>query len=452
MGKKRSKYNERLKSSRDVGIVLVYADNYKGADAVSMRLPGCDAGKRRKVQPFYGPLHELASLLKIDVKYDGDKRWWDGRRISEPTAIIEPRVGLLDKVGKIYAVIGAPTLFTKTSKMRAPSWSLPAGPPQVGGTCVAAGVASVVEDDDLFVCHGCYATDGNYRYGTKQLSMMVMRTVTEQAVKRGIFTAMMSKCIEIYKSKVRKDSIKAIVDGKTVSKAYKLDTSYFRIHDSGDMWWQPGYLEAWIEVARRCPDVRFWAPMRDWVLGDRQVRAVQQILANAPPNFILRPSAVHVGDVAPNIDEFAAGTSVSFDAVEEGIAQWDCPAYDHEQEVSCTTARQGKGCRFCWDQPNIAVNYQPHGSEMTRKKLVGAVRKSTSSHRNPPDLAETYQDYLDDPTSNPSPEHGFDVWLAANGFDTAQWDEAEWYKMLRHLGLDDDSISSYLSSTAERQP
>src|SRR6516162_9609523 len=39
----------------------------------------------------------------------------------------------------------------------------------------------------------------------------------------------------------------------------------FRIHDSGDFF-SAAYANAWYEVCRQLPDIRFWAPTRAWQL------------------------------------------------------------------------------------------------------------------------------------------------------------------------------------------
>ena len=63
------------------------------------------------------------------------------------------------------------SLLTQTSKMSAPSFSLPAGEPKAGGTCVFAGMAAQEKfGDDYFICRRCYATSANYGYAEAMLS------------------------------------------------------------------------------------------------------------------------------------------------------------------------------------------------------------------------------------------------------------------------------------------
>jgi len=82
--------------------------------------------------------------------------------------------------GKSIKGMNQVALFSSTSKMSSPSFSLPAGPPREGGTCIAAGknASRLVRpargtqpggsrrDDkgNAFICDACYSTAGNYFY------------------------------------------------------------------------------------------------------------------------------------------------------------------------------------------------------------------------------------------------------------------------------------------------
>lgn len=84
------------------------------------------------------------------------------------------------------------SLFSSTSKMSSPSFSLPAGPPREGGTCAAAerGAKKLVRpargdapgarrrdaQGRSFICDLCYSTAGNYYYpnvSTAQAARMI---------------------------------------------------------------------------------------------------------------------------------------------------------------------------------------------------------------------------------------------------------------------------------------
>jgi len=419
---KRNRYINRLFIAREAPpIKLVYQDG--------------------REELFAGPLPQLIDRLKIEMVFDGAKFPWTspaGHRdhAREPGFFIEPRI----QFGS-YAPVGFITVFTKTSKMRCPSFSLPVGPSDMGGTCLVAGQRALVEDDDLFICHGCYASDGNYRMSSTQLTAGVRRIVVIRALKRGSFVDAMVEAIRAYRAKPRHDDLKAKVDGKSRKVGtYQLDTHYVRIHDAGDVLWQPGYREAWTDIASRVRDVLFWMPTRDWALGRNAIRR----LTSTRANLVVRPSALHVGDPAPEVEGLDAGTSVAFDAVEQGLAEVNCPAYDQKKDKSCQTAR----CRRCWTQPTKTINYEPHGREMTRKKLAAAIAR-----RNPPaSLEDIYDAYLGDPTSNPADDTGFEVWMARNDLYAADWSQAEWWSLLHEIGLDGDETAEYLENTAEWRP
>jgi len=423
---KRSRYVNRLRKSREAPpISLVYLDGHE--------------------EPFRGQLPELVDVLKIEMVFSGPFPWKTpgGYQdyVREPGFIIEPRI----RFGS-YSPIGFVSVFSKTSKMRCPSFSLPAGPVEIGGTCLAAGRRDLVEDDALFICHGCYATDGNYRQPSTQLTAGVRRVAVVRGLRHGTFVTAMVAAFKSYRSKLRFDDIKAKVDGKTRKVGtYQLDTDYMRIHDAGDVLWQPGYLEAWAQIANHVRGVRFWMPCRDWALGRNAVRRLSEARASARGGLVIRPSALHVGDPAPEVGGLDAGTSVALDAVEEGLAEFNCPAYDQKKDKSCQTAR----CRRCWTQPTKTVNYEPHGKEMTVKKLAAAIAR----RNNPPlSLEEVYVTYLDDPTANPADDAGFEVWMARNGLYADDWSHDAWWSLLHKIGLDGDETAAYLEGVAEWQP
>jgi hypothetical protein len=163
---------------------------------------------------------------------------------------------------------------------------------------------------------------------------------------------------------------------------------YFRLHDSGDFFSRK-YLEAWNEVARRLPDVKFWAPTRIWALpnGTDWVNDLNlSIGTDGQPNFIIRPSQYMInrpapvpneGDFGPN---WAAWTTVYGEEVkwntmadegpfiEDGDPfNWDCQAYQvNEAAHNCRAARAPDlpedevGCRACWEYRGMSVNYTQH--------------------------------------------------------------------------------------------
>ena len=146
--------------------------------------------------------------------------------------------------------------------------------------------------------------------------------------------------------------------------AFGEDPLFFRIHDSGDFTFSPNTYLLWKLVAEdpRMSAVSFWAPTRMWVFP--QFRRI--VSENPPPeNMSLRPSALHFNDLAPGIDGFHAGSTAhtkGTDPVRDGIAQWVCPAYQHDGK-SCAGGggpQREKDCRACWSYKDTEVSYLVH--------------------------------------------------------------------------------------------
>jgi hypothetical protein len=156
-----------------------------------------------------------------------------------------------------------------------------------------------------------------------------------------------------------------------------------RIHSSGDFF-SIKYAEMWLEIARRLyaqhgNRYTLWAPTRTHVIpgadrADERASGFADFWAKAdaagqiPPNFVIRPSAYHLGDYAPMPPGLAAGTSVltPADAAQTKGVKYDhqCGVYDLARgNKTCVDARApdgSKGCRACWEQPKTRVNYVAH--------------------------------------------------------------------------------------------
>ena len=247
------------------------------------------------------------------------------------------------------------TLFTWTSKMSCPSFSLPAGPVASGGTCPASKATAIqkegtylkfspsierIPDGQLFICDTCYAGKGRYlMYKSMSLGQMARLSWTTQAVRSGTFARKISEAI----SSLQDPGVEEVLAQRAVS------NKYFRIHDSGDFF-SPDYYKAWVEVCHSLPAIHFWAPTRQWVYS-----MWREVFSNYPPpkNLSLRPSALFTSSPPPQIQGIAAG-STSVDG-RMAAPVWNCPAYESE-EGSCA----GAGCRVCWDGQRKPVNYLTH--------------------------------------------------------------------------------------------
>jgi len=266
-------------------------------------------------------------------------------------------------------VLTAPSLFTKTSKMSAASWSIPAGPPSVGGACASAElfksgaqynvalkqgvVAQRPASKPDWICQFCYAGKSNYMHRTSQYSQTARWIWLRGMVQQYGLEGAADKMVEALRyhqgnTKVREKS------GE--------NPAFFRIHDSGDFTLSPNTYLLWVLVARAMPEVNFWAPTRMWTFP----KFNDMVRANpAPENMSVRPSALHFADVAPEIDGFDQGSSahdIELDPVKEKLADWICPAYQHDGHT-CANAGGPKGekdCRVCWVHTDMAVSYRSH--------------------------------------------------------------------------------------------
>lgn len=248
------------------------------------------------------------------------------------------------------------SLFTWTSKMSCPSFSIPAGPMENGGTCPAARASSVEKEGSyqefspplrempagqVYICSTCYAGKGRYlMYKSMSLGQVAKLRWTQKTLRSGTFSRRMSEAI----ASLQDPDVERILAAKLVS------NKYFRIHDSGDFF-NPDYYKAWIEVCHALPNVSFWAPTRQWVYAKWR-----ELFSNYPPprNLSLRPSALYTSAPPPVIKGMAGGSTSINGRMDAPI--WNCPAYEGDEAHSCAAAK----CRVCWSAPKKPVNYLTH--------------------------------------------------------------------------------------------
>lgn len=259
--------------------------------------------------------------------------------------------------------------YSETSKMSAPSWSLPAGPPAAGGSCAAAEIfrkpaalETALGEGDVaqgaykpkdWICAYCYAGKSNYMHRTSQYSQMA----------RLVWLQGMLKAHQVDgTADVMARTLRAHMANSKYREKVGESTKFFRIHDSGDFQLSPSTYLMWKLVAEQIPSISFWAPTRMWVFP----KFNDFVRLNPPPeNLSLRPSALHFGDKAPDIEGYDAGSTAHPKVVNpktSGIADWECPAYKHGGH-SCAGAGgpQGeKDCRFCWTYKDGRPSYRSH--------------------------------------------------------------------------------------------
>jgi hypothetical protein len=149
------------------------------------------------------------------------------------------------------------------------------------------------------------------------------------------------------------------VDGRAqwtavmVAAIRKSHCTYFRVHDSGDMF-SVAYAACWLEVCRQLPEVRFWIPTRAWQqpsgplpVFDPLLNTLRQLAAL--PNVTVRPSTLNFGDQAPAVAGLHAGSTA---AMADTLRAYQCPAYENGNQCG--------NCRACWDRKDVAVAYRKH--------------------------------------------------------------------------------------------
>ena len=212
--------------------------------------------------------------------------------------------------------------LSKASKMPCRSWSL-----QALDTCPA----SIGADGELVdACKGCYATDGNYRFGNVKAPRLHNRDDWKQS-----------------------DWVDAMVA--------ELDNDrYFRWFDSGDMY-SLKLAEKIYAVMVATPWTRHWLPTRM-----HKFAKFADILAKmeALPNVVVRLSSDSInGDIIAGNTTSTIIPTISHRKPKMTV----CEAY--EREGKCAT------CRACWDKDVEVVAYVAHGRKMAKqiKDLITTV-------------------------------------------------------------------------------
>jgi hypothetical protein len=319
-----------------------------------------------------------------------------------------------------------------------------------------------VDDPGEWVCHGCYATVGQYQMKNVQISQAIRMAWVRETLAAGTFVDQMVEAIEFSRQF-------PCTHGGLYS-----NPEFFRIHDSGDFY-STEYARAWNAICERLPHVKFWAPTREWLVPARL-----DVFRAAPSNLVIRPSAFYVDQPPPDVAGMPAGSSVMR---EPKPPIYPCPAYDGEAEKTCEAA----GCRTCWTRPGVAVNYQPHGSipkvspaeraevdaaraqkraariataeaKATAKAAIARAReaKRVKAPRENPSttLSRLWREHLALPRGEwagmgaPSVANFWQS-IARWGFTAEDWPEEQWIALFESQGVKDfDEQSSLLESLA----
>ena len=293
------------------------------------------------------------------------------------------------------------TILGWTTKMGAPSFSLPAGAPAMGGACPGATAGQTIASPESrsnqakvllpvlneyrrnnpttdvvnvtqAVCEFCYAEGGKYSTGTVQNAQLMRFAWAQRAIERPGKQPGESEFYSVMLDAINKASFKSGSEPNQYA-----GKRFFRIHDSGDFF-SLDYLVEWKKISlyyhplfggeglrfneprkgesRKHVSVAqvgvghpnpiyFWAPTRVWAKGMREVQEVSKIngleIRNLPTwdNFSIRPSAYHINEHGPFV----------------ALPGWAAPStvYDHHEK----TDAEGKA--FDWDCKAYAVKDGP---------------------------------------------------------------------------------------------
>lgn len=304
-----------------------------------------------------------------------------------------------------------------TSKMGCYSFNLLAGPDM--GSCPAAAfgfmftpeaeqlkarkaMANPRPIDELnFICSACYALKGQYGTPNVAFSQTLRHEYAQMLLREGSFVDRMVQSIQ-HRSKLQRAA-------RSKAQAHLRwavpHPDYFRIHDAGDLD-TPQYTEAWFEVCRQLPHIHFWAPTR---MLEMRKGSSTVIAKGIPHNLALRPSALHLGEAAPPVQNPSTAAATLYGTVYPGLSAgsgalpdtskapgWSCPATLHwsvgggkplepkerselpreQRSYSCGLAHgphspffggkssdetpQGAGCRVCWRHKELPIYYTEH--------------------------------------------------------------------------------------------
>lgn len=304
------------------------------------------------------------------------------------------------------------SLFTATSKMGAPSYSIPVGPPAFGGSCPGSIAGMTTAPKHAYraqkkrvlkvlnatnkmrpvygyraedaVCQNCYVAKGNHAsYWGNNLRIVIRYAWTRAAVAQGMFA---TSIIEALRGHSFPQDPPAIAE---------MGQHYFRIHDAGDFY-DKSYLAEWWKVAKAFdgrtpgfPRVIFWAPTRIWATpwgkqavydvngGDRfldnfVIRPSGYVIDAPGPDFPIgpatgfaSPTTVDRGDTVRTVKGRKIVTKGHQTLVVEGKVprtfDWPCPAQHHNGSCLESPSPAGTlGCRVCWIHPHLRTSYALH--------------------------------------------------------------------------------------------
>ena len=301
----------------------------------------------------------------------------------------------------LHSTLKTSRLLSWTTKMCAPSFSLPAGSKQIAGSCPGANAGqSIVSDKERkraaeillpvlgvdqidlpkAVCQFCYASGGQYATGGVQFHQIIRYAWTRRAIRedmngnviipgeeeKSVFVRVMTQAIENADFKING------AKGLSPEPDQGSGQRFFRLHDSGDFF-ALQYFRCWKKIADHFKDIIFWTPSRIWTQGEKLINEISVINGPAEAsNLVIRPSGFHVNAPGPPRKNYNwsgwAGTTTVYQHASQAQAEgqdydWNCKAYEVDKGPNCRDAvgeNGEKGCRACWLHKDARINYTLH--------------------------------------------------------------------------------------------
>jgi hypothetical protein len=300
-------------------------------------------------------------------------------------------------------------LLSWTSKMNAPSWSIPAGAPQIGGACPGAIAGqSIAPPGDrranarlvniglkrpqstpvnlaLAICEQCYATGGQYSTGQVQFAQTLRYLWVRQAIDFEVPAPDGSRSTAFIETMVYAiNNVDYLLNGGTVKEEQAITNPetgeitiveqvqplppeptgrrFFRIHDSGDFF-SPKYLKQWKQIADRLPDITFWAPSRIWATswGIDLVNEINAPHARSANNLIIRPSAYEVNAAGPeNLGPGWAGATTVLQVEQNLGMEPELEQYVYDRAKRFPPKMTGPDLRYTWNCQAYATDDKGH--------------------------------------------------------------------------------------------
>ena len=244
-----------------------------------------------------------------------------------------------------------PNLLSSPSKMPCNSFNIPAWKYCPAAKIIMNLAKKAKKALDNVICSSCYALKGFYQMPNVAQSLQGRANFITDSIKKDNGDSFVKEMVRQIRAKYyNKKGEKKILKN--------CDTDLFRGHDSGDLF-SAKYINCWIRICEALPDIRFWFPTREYIRAD-QMPHLKKFAALK--NVCLKPSALNVDEVAPEIEGLDAGTSVYTSeekALEDG--HYICPATIHahragkaewkkkdKKERAQLSSCAGNACKLCF--------------------------------------------------------------------------------------------------------